>query len=408
MKKFVFIILLLVIFIPFYVNAETCDQNKVSISSISIENKSNKVEEIEEAAVSGKSINLKLSMSNVGDNIKYRITVKNDSDEDYELDNNNINISSDYVKYTLESEDNSNIIKAKSSKTVFLNVQYNSEVPKEEFESGTYNDNKTMTINLSTGDTSLLDNLKNPNTGVQTYILILLFVLMIIYTSYVLLRKKKVSKIIVLLVGISIIIPISVYALCKTDIMIESNVEIKYNSFTGTLYRYNKINLRNGSNISGYLLTSSDVNKDTLYNSEEECNANITNDDVCEKIQDSIFNYQGFSRDKETLNKQVFLRHDVVDNIIQNTFICYLDGSVEYCMQGGDNGNSFSSNEQVIRDFNYHNSYCTMSVGNDSVGCSGSYGMEMHTYMDGRISAYYIFGIGCNVGSNSTSSCWDY
>ena len=81
MKKFVFIILLLVIFIPFYVNAETCDQNKVSISSISIENKSNKVEEIEEAAVSGKSINLKLSMSNVGDNIKYRITVKNDSDE---------------------------------------------------------------------------------------------------------------------------------------------------------------------------------------------------------------------------------------------------------------------------------------------------------------------------------------
>lgn len=145
MKKALLIILLFIMFIPFIVNAESCDSDKITISSITIENKSNGVEEIDEATVSGKNLNL--SMSNVGDNIEYKIVVKNDSNEDYELDKNSFNISSEYVDYTFESEDNSNIIKSDSSKVVYLKINYTNEVPNEIFELGAYKDNKSMIVN---------------------------------------------------------------------------------------------------------------------------------------------------------------------------------------------------------------------------------------------------------------------
>ena len=407
MRKYIIPFLLFMMIIPFYVNAETCNLDKLSISSITIENKSSEVEEVEEATVNGKNINLNLSMSEVGDNIEYKIVVKNDSNVDYELDKNNVNISSDYIDYSLKSEDKSNIVKAKSDKTFYLKVKYSNEVPTEEFKSGPYNDKKDMTINLSS-DNGKLDKLKNPKTGIQLSILILFLFFLIIFTAYILLNKKKYRKFLLLIIGISILLPIGVFAICKSDIKIESNVKIENNLFTGTLYRYNNVRLKNGSNISGYLLKSSNAYRNFLFNSKEECYSNIHNDEVCEKVKKSIFNYPGFSKDKESLDKYVFLRHDVVNNIIKNTYICYLDDSGEYCMQGGDNGNSFSSNEQVIRDFNHHNSYCVISDRDNEFSCSGSYGMEMSANMNGKISAYYIFGMGCDVESNSTSSCWYY
>ena len=79
-------------------------------------------------------------MSEVGNQIEYKIIVKNDSNEDYELDKNSFKLNSDYMDYTIESEDNSNIIKANSSKTIYLKVVYNKEIPIDQFESGTYNE----------------------------------------------------------------------------------------------------------------------------------------------------------------------------------------------------------------------------------------------------------------------------
>lgn len=231
MKKLLFSIILFMMFMPMFVNAETCDTDKISISSITVESKTDSVEELDEATANGKSINLNLSMSNVGDNIEYKIVVKNDSNEDYELDKNSLNISSDFIKYTLESEDDTNIVKANSSKVVYLKVNYANEVPDDAFESGTYNDNKSITLNLSTGDTiNVPDTLKNPNTGVQSYILILFIILLVSITVYVLLKKMKYTKFMILIIGTAIIIPISVCALCTCEIKVDSNVEINKKS----------------------------------------------------------------------------------------------------------------------------------------------------------------------------------
>jgi len=223
--KLILPILILALCMPFIANAETCDTDKITISSITIENKSDNVEELEEATAGGKNIDLNLSMSEVGDNIEYKIVVKNDSNEDYELDKASLKLNSDYINYSFETEDNTNIVKANSSKNVTLKVEYKNEVPEDKFENGTYSDNKSMTLELSTGKViNNLDTLKNPNTGVQSYILIL-FILLISGTTYIILKKNK-KKFMLLIIISSIIIPISVYALCKCDIIVNTNVKI--------------------------------------------------------------------------------------------------------------------------------------------------------------------------------------
>ena len=240
MKKYLLSILLLALLIPFYVNAETCSTDKISISSITIEEKSERVEELKEASAKGKNINLNISMSEVGDNIEYKIIVKNDANEDYELDNNSFNISSDYIDYTLKSDDNSNIVKANSSKTFYLKMEYKNEVPEDILKIGTYTDSATMALNLATGDISI-----NPYTETQLYILLFVILLVISGTIYVLLTRKKYTKLMILLIGTVTIIPISIYALCKCEINIESNVEIDYlNSYfcesSGGYMKYRK------------------------------------------------------------------------------------------------------------------------------------------------------------------------
>ena len=99
MKKIILPILLFLLFIPLYVNAEACDTDKITISSITLEDKSDGVEELDKATANGKNINLNLSMSEVGDSIEYKFIVKNNSNEDYELDKTSLKLNSDYINY---------------------------------------------------------------------------------------------------------------------------------------------------------------------------------------------------------------------------------------------------------------------------------------------------------------------
>ena len=250
MKRFILIVLLFIMFLPFYVNAKTCDTDKISISSITTEETIGGAEEISAATASGKKINLNLSMSEVGDNIEYKIVVKNDSNEDYELDKKSLNLNSDYFNYSLESNDNSNVIKANSTKNIKLIVKYKNEVPENKFENGSYSNNKTMTIKLYNGNTiEIQDTLKNPNTGVQSYIFICVILLIVSEFLYIVLKKKKNSKIMILIIGCSVIIPISVYALCESEIKIESNIKIVKNNKCKTFeeddWKTIKLNINN-------------------------------------------------------------------------------------------------------------------------------------------------------------------
>ena len=230
MKKLL-LIMLIIIIIPFYVNAKTCDNDKISISSITIKDKSNNVKELSQTTVNGKKIKINLSMKEVGDNIEYNIIVKNDSNNDYELNNNSFNLSSKYIEYTIDSKDHSNIVKRKTSKAVSLKIEYKHEVPEDSFESGVYNDKNSIMVKLSNGD-----NIKNPKTGEQYLIIILSIIILLSVSLYVILDKKKYTKYMLLIISLATILPISVYALCNIEIIVQSSIKIVDTNYVETLY----------------------------------------------------------------------------------------------------------------------------------------------------------------------------
>ena len=231
--KFVLIILLSIFFIPFVVNAETCNVDKVSIDSITIEEVSDHVVEIDEATVNDKDINLNLSMLDVGDSIEYKVVFKNRDKEDYKLDKIGFDSSSKYIDYNISSKDDSDIIKANSNKAFYLKVKYANEVSDEDFNSRTFSDTQTMTVHLSAENKTasiinILKNpiLKNPKTGNMAFLIIIL-ILLISGISFMLVMKKEYTKVVVLIIGTSIIIPFTVYAICEVQIKVNSSIKIE-------------------------------------------------------------------------------------------------------------------------------------------------------------------------------------
>ena len=297
MKKLILSLLLIAMFIPFVVNAETCDIDKISISSISLKEKSDNVEELKETTANGNNINLNLSMSEVGDNIEYNLLIKNESNEDYELDKTNLNLNSDYINYLLEIDDDSNIIKANSSKNVTLKIEYKTEVPEDKFENGIHNANQSMLIHLSTkNETNLLDLLKNPNTGNSTLYLSLL-ILVISGISFIIFKNTKYTKIFILFIGFSIIVPVRAYAVCKLDIIIDSNVQItKNNDFYA--YTINTYDTSKPDN-NFIRLNQTMPSTITIYHTPQEA-------------------MESFS------NRPFFLKHKISNNIVVESYIGFV------------------------------------------------------------------------------------
>ena len=385
MKKYLLLILVVVMLIPLYANAETCDKDKISINSITIESKSDSVEELESATASGKIINLNLSMSEVGDNIEYKIVVKNDSNEDYELNNNDIVFNSDYIEYTLELEDSSNIVKANSSKTFYLKLQYKNEVPNEIIKTGTYTDNQSMVVNLSTKNgTNLSETIKNPNTGNSSLYLILL-VLVISGLLILILKKTKYAKYLIIIVGITITIPMSVYALCKCDIQIDSTILINqektfYESgMTGACPSSIAYRHKVGENINyyNYFIYEEDNNFPYLksFETAEECENNISqfainnNKDISKLSCKKDFfgaKYYGDYWEEEFEDNQLnniqydfaFFRHKVKNGRLINSDLAFTFDHNVYYLIGGNSNELALKNLETVKNI-FGNDSCT-------------------------------------------------
>ncbi len=217
-KVFLFILFL---FIPFYIYADTkCDTNKIHIKSIELESKSDNVEEKSEASIDSEgNINLDLTMKEVGDEAKYKILVKNESNEDFELTQNSFSVGSDYFSYSVNSEDKK--IKANTEKEVIIDVLYKTEVPSTSFKDGKFSESKDMVLNITGKDNP---GIINPPTGGSGIVFLLLMIIIGGVVIYIIVNKKKFVKFFVVLF-LLLIIP-KVYALCKMDVTIKSNIEI--------------------------------------------------------------------------------------------------------------------------------------------------------------------------------------
>ena len=171
------------------------------------------------------TLNFNLSFTYKNSYLKYKITLKNSSDKDYEfilLDKKASNF--DY-KYTYDD----NIIKANSTKDIELLVTYENVVENEELLDGNYNIDDEETIQLIIEENNQPEekpSLNNPETRnniiiivVSMSIMILLLVLMVKYSI--------VGKIFIIIVMFSFIVfPFQIVAIEKTDITINYSINV--------------------------------------------------------------------------------------------------------------------------------------------------------------------------------------
>ncbi len=217
-----------------------CNDNQITIQSVTMQSKNGEAVETAQPTIQGKKINLNVTMSNVGDYIKYNIVIRNDSEEDYEF--GNLGSSSNYITYSYDFSDNSNIVKAGTTKTVSLKVEYKNEVPVTAFVNGAFEDDKELEINLSTDvgqsnnttttTAKAKDEVKNPNTGVDASLLFIIVTAFVSGLLYLIFNKSKTIKHLVIVIGVLIVLPLTVYATCSCKISVDSKVTIEYNDPT--------------------------------------------------------------------------------------------------------------------------------------------------------------------------------
>ena len=215
MKKLLSFIFLL--FIPFMVKAAD-----VEIKNITLLEKVGDVVINNEPTYKGMKINFDLSFTNVEDSVKYKVVVKNNTNETLEIDGDPQYGDHNYIKYTAEFNGDDNAIKAGEEKEIVLIVTYDKEIPVEEFDNGVYNEKGTVSIsflNLSS------TNQENPLTSSLPIIAIIITIVTIIT---IILARHGMKKTAISLIVLTILsVPIISIAVRKISFDVESKIYIK-------------------------------------------------------------------------------------------------------------------------------------------------------------------------------------
>ncbi|MBR3229222.1 MAG: hypothetical protein IKF91_00170 [Bacilli bacterium] len=197
--------------------------------------------------------------------------------------------------------------------------------------------------------------------------------------------------------------------------------EVQGTGFTGSIYRWNTSVAENGDSIvpvSGTKwcdIETSSGNQYDCFDTETECNTflsenNYTETDTCQQKTGTFGGIGEYTTDASTLNKTYYLKHNVVDDIITNSYVCFVYNNAEHCMKGGDGGASFAANTQIIKDFQTFNSL----PDNANLGCdfrsdhSYCYGGGFYQVLaesDGNVSGYGSSSEYCDVDDDGYSGC---
>ena len=218
MKKILNAIIAILIFVlfPSFVLAEN-----VQVKEIKQIEKSEGVEIVSEPKVSDTTIKFDIKLKSIGDYVKYKLVIDNKDDIEYEIDKKSFE-NSEYISYEVES-DNLEKLEANKEKEIYLTIKYNKEVPESEFKDNEYVLNNNFSLAIGNKD----EEIKNPQTGIEDYSLIILTTLVVLAVAVYGFRKnKKQFKTLMLIIGIAIIIPLTCIAANVLKLNIETNVTI--------------------------------------------------------------------------------------------------------------------------------------------------------------------------------------
>ena len=227
MKK---IILLIILLLPFYVYAEdSCSQDDIQIESIVLDSTQGNIEQTSKPNTDNNSINLGLKANVIDDNATYKVVIKNISNQDYVFDKSSL--STDYLNYDITYEDNSDIVKAGESKTIYLKVHYATKPSTESLSNGVVTTQPKVTFNLQKEEEvktiieEVVNAITNPNTNDKVLIYLGILVISLI-TTIVLLRKYKKAKLTTMLIITFLITTQIVKAVCTCTLNVNTELEI--------------------------------------------------------------------------------------------------------------------------------------------------------------------------------------
>lgn len=108
----------------------------------------------------------------------------------------------------------------------------------------------------------------------------------------------------------------------------------------------------NGCNDDWYYDTQADCNEGLAY----EINDGYINegDFTCTQGTVSVpaSVYYGdigeYTTNSNEIDKDVYLKHEVDNNVVQSSFVCFIKNNNEYCLQGGDEGDSYETNKSTL------------------------------------------------------------
>lgn len=218
MKKILNTIIAILIFVlfPSFVLAEN-----VQVKEIKQIEKSEGVEVVSEPKVSDTTIKFDIKLKSIGDYVKYKLVIDNKDDIEYEIDKKSFE-NSEYISYEVES-DNLEKLEANKEKEIYLTIKYNKEVPESEFKDNVYVLNNNFSLAIGNKD----EEIKNPQTGIEDYSLVILTTLVVLAVAVYGFRKnKKQFKTLMLIIGITILIPLTCIAANVLKLNIETNVTI--------------------------------------------------------------------------------------------------------------------------------------------------------------------------------------
>ena len=219
MKRIKYLLLIITAFLfPAVVNAS----GGVEVINVSEQSKDGDVAVVADPTFSGLKINYNLAFNEVGDSITYKATIKNNEKEDYKIENSKQLSESGYIEYTFNYLDNSNIIKANSTKDISVTIKYANEVPDSALVSGEYSEANNMKIVLTNNG-----KVVNPKTSTAYIIIITIMVIALLGLSIFLYKKNK--KVGSLVLVVSLLLPMTAYALKTITVEVNTNIVIERN-----------------------------------------------------------------------------------------------------------------------------------------------------------------------------------
>ena len=216
MKKiFMFLLLLSFVLIPI-VKAE----NLVEITKIELDSKSNDVTIKNEPTFEGLEMNYDIRFLEVGQFVKYKVTVKNNSSEDYTVQSEETFSDSNYIKYSYEAN---GVLKSGGSLDVYVTITYNKEIDSDKYEEGLYIESNKAVIKLLNEEKQVV----NPNTSSSIIGFVVLVISGVLLLCLIIYGRKHsfVNSIVILIFGL-VFLPFIVKAVEELKLSVNVRVEV--------------------------------------------------------------------------------------------------------------------------------------------------------------------------------------